>query len=158
MNDIHCWQTSHWCEEPQGQVAPPCPKCGAKLRHDDSRRYAELPGYSHPPWNAGWDGTCEQCHHRFELVLPSVAEDLRRYFGIERMVKVRPRNHPFRTAIDGGHVLSGVEIAVLEKQHGRPAEEKTIFLGMAELRRLVEALTQELVVCQDQFDWTCDWT
>jgi hypothetical protein len=55
-------------------------------------------------------------------------------------------------------VLSGVAITVIEKQDGQPVEEKTVFLGMGELKQLVDALTQELAVCQEQYDWTCDWT
>lgn len=161
MRHLHDWQTSFSYEEPKGQTAPVCPECGDKLRRDDSSRDAMFPGVAYPPWNAGWDGTCGSCNHRFEAIfsaLDALDEQVRQFFRIERTVKVRPCNRPFRTGIDDGHVLSGVEITVTEKQYSDSTGEQTVFLGMAELRYLFEALKGELAVCQEQFDWTCDWT
>jgi hypothetical protein len=97
---------------------------------------------------------CKQCDQRFELVLNSITN----FFRCERTVKIRPRSHPFQSCYDGGTVLSGVEITVIESQYRSPVRETTVFLWMAELQRLVNVLDDDLAIYKKQFDWTCDWT
>lgn len=87
-----------------------------------------------------------------------IPEEMRENFKYGRVVRVRPCNKPFVTFADEGHVLSGVEITVSNQEFCRPTEENTVFLGMAELLKLLEALEGELAVCKKQYDWTCDWT
>src|SRR5262245_9775856 len=91
------WETSQWYEGGgRGHSAPLCKHCGQRIRSDESPR-PKGPGTTNPPWNAGWDGTCEHCGVRYELVM-----DLAFHHSIGRAVHVRPANGYQRTCIDAG--------------------------------------------------------
>src|SRR5207237_941491 len=101
------WQTSQWYGAGDGQEAPLCPKCGQKIRDDASPRPGGI-GYANPSWNAGWDGRCEQCGFRFELVSAVTLPPAR------RSVQVRPAHRFLRTFVDEGTTLAGIEVSVVE--------------------------------------------
>lgn len=154
------WPTSTY-DQPVGITAPLCYKCGSKTRKDEDPRDPGFPGLSRPPWNAGWNRTCVNCGHRFELAYSTASKKLQHLYdliGVERKVGVRPANRRFRDGIDSGRMVSGIEIMVSEMQYGSSQEKKAIFLSMAEIRSLQVILTKELSICNDQVDWLCDWT
>lgn len=146
------WKISRWSDQGAGRNAPICPQCAGKVRNDDSPRRGGI-GYSNPPWNAGWDGVCEQCGYRFQLTF-----EQQLHLRVRRTVTIRPCNEPYQTFIDEGIVLSGVEITVTDNQYGAAPRETRIFLSMGELVRLVEALGGDLSVLMEQYDWSHDWT
>lgn len=159
------WPFSAWYRAGDGGDAPPCPRCGKPLRSADASRDVPLPGYCNPPWNAGWDGSCESCGARFELVVHTPLGK-----GVDRTATVRPASKPYRTFIDEGCVVSGVEVTVTESLGygewpperpgsvaGEPRTER-VFLSMAEIVGLARALEGHLSPYREQLDWTHDWT
>jgi hypothetical protein len=148
------WPLSSWRGEGSGTAAPPCPHCGKPVRSAEARRDRPLPGYANPPWNAGWDGTCEACGATFELVVRTPL-----HLDSRRTTTVRPASKAYRTFVDEGVVLSGVEIEVAGREFGenQPRTEK-LFLSMAEATRLADALKKSLRLYREQLDWSHDWT
>jgi serine/threonine protein kinase len=146
------WQISPWDGKGEGQEAPPCPRCGEKIRSGNSPRPARR-GSANPPWNAGWDGTCEQCGFTFGLEL-----EQRLHFHAHRTLRVQPRNDFHQTFYDEAIVLSGVEITVERQDAGREQTAQTVFLSMSELAALLDALKGDLSVFFAQYDWSEDWT
>lgn len=146
------WQISSWYGKGDGQEAPPCPRCGEKIRSDGSPRPARR-GIANPPWNAGWDGACEHCGYRFELTL-----EQQLHFHARRSLQVRARNDFHQTFFDEAIVLSGIEIAVDRQEAGQAETAQTVFLAMAEVAALMQALEGDLSVYLAQYDWSEDWT
>jgi hypothetical protein len=156
------WPFSPWHGAGVGGDAPLCPRCGDPVRSAQAPRETPFPGHSNPPWNAGWDGRCEACGACFELVLHTPL-----HFNVERTTTVRPANKPYRTFLDEGFVLSGVELTVTDRQvttggprcpPDEPVTTQTLFLSMAELMSLARALDDSLRLYLEQFDWAHDWT
>jgi hypothetical protein len=150
------WPYSSWLGNGAGDEAPQCAYCGEPVRLPGSERATPLPGHANPPWNAGWDGTCETCGSRFELVINTPL-----HFDARRTTTFRPASKPYRTFIDEGFVLSGVEVTVTDEQFapaGAQARTETLFLSMAEVARLAEALQGRLRIYLEQLDWSHDWT
>lgn len=147
------WQISSWYGDGAGQDAPRCPRCGEKVRADGGPRRA-VRGQANPPWNAGWDGACAHCGHRFELEL---GQQL--HFHAHRSVRIRARNDFHQTFYDEAIVLSGIEITVDRQAVGEPdSTPQTVFLSMGELAALLEALEGDLSIYLAQYDWSEDWT
>jgi len=71
---------------------------------------------------------------------------------------VRPANDFHQTFFDEAIVLSGVELAVQRQEAGKPATTQTLFLSMAELAALRDAIDDDLSACFAQYDWSEDWT
>ena len=143
------WQISRWEGKRVGSEAPLCPQCGHRIRQGNSPRpycYG-----SNPPWNAGWDGSCEHCLHRFDLRL----ETLRSEFGY-RSVQLRPQNLYYAIFYCQGVHLSGLEITVTSNQWEEPQERQTIFLAMGESAQLMRALEGAQSVWLQQYDWEKD--
>jgi len=90
----------------------------------------------------------------FELVVSTPL-----HFNAERTTTIRPASGPYRTFVDEGFVLSGVEVTVSDREFGHEHERtKTLFLSMAEVVAVANALNGELRLWRDQFDWAHDWT
>jgi hypothetical protein len=146
------WPLSPWAGSAEGVDAPACPRCDRPVRAAGAPRRSYM-GYAQPPWNAGWDGTCDACGHRFALVI-----DQPLHFHARRGVTVRPADRFLRVFIDEGLALCGVEITVTEQQHGSEPAEQTVFLAMSDVAALAEALRGELAVWLQMYDWSEDWT
>ncbi|MHB8658968.1 MAG: hypothetical protein ACYC91_13615 [Solirubrobacteraceae bacterium] len=142
------WPFSPWHGAGAGGDAPLCPDCGDPVRSAEAPRETRFPGCCNPPWNAGWDGCCEACGARFELVVHTPL-----HFNVERTTTVRPASKPYRTFVDEGFVLSGVELTVTERSFtiggvrcppDEPSTTQTLFLSMAEVVSLAQALDDNL--------------
>jgi hypothetical protein len=90
-----------------------------------------------------------------------------RFRAIATRRGTRPASKPYRTFIDEGFVLSGVELTVTERQlttggarcsPDEPFTTQTLFLSMADVVSLAQALDGNLCVYREQFDWAHDWT
>jgi hypothetical protein len=146
------WQISNWYGEGAGKTAPFCPKCGKRISPDGSQDVPHM-GYANPPWNASWDGSCQHCGFRFEL-----ASEQALHINFKRYFRVRPSNKFIQTFIDEAIVLSGIEVTISEDEVGGPSEGTTLFISMAELAQMMEALRKDLSVYFEQYDWSQDWT
>jgi hypothetical protein len=148
------WPFSAWYGDGAGATAPPCPRCGQPVRTEEAQRDRPLPGYANPPWNAGWNGDCEACGAAFELVIHTPL-----HIDVDRTTTVRPASRPYRTFIDEGFVLCGLEVTVAEREwRSNLPRTETLFLSMAELTQLADALQNSLKIYLDQLDWAHDWT
>jgi DNA-directed RNA polymerase subunit RPC12/RpoP len=144
---------SWWEEDSQGRVAPPCPKCGEKVRPDGAGSHNYM-GLACPPWNAGWDGRCAACGH--EIV---VKVEQQTGFRTKRVVQVLPAESFHEIFRDEGMVFGGVRIRVEETAYyPKETQVSEIFLSMGELMSLVRELEGPARVLQSQMDWSCDWT
>jgi hypothetical protein len=111
-------------------------------------------GICNPPWNAAWNGVCETCGHRFEVVCETRSDDAR-----TRILSVEPAQQSWPVWVDYVIVFAGVRITVRDEGlTGKDVREQSLFLRMPELLRLVEALKDELKVCLFQYDWDEDST
>ena len=146
------WPISRWHDGGSGQAAPQCRECGEAVRADDRDRRGYF-GYANPPWNAGWDGTCERCGHRYEL-----RSEHPLHLHVKRTLTVRPDEKFYRTFIDEGIVLSGIRLSVVDNQYGEEPQTHELFVSMGELAQLAQALQDKLAIYWEQYDWSEDWT
>lgn len=147
------WQCSG-CYKRGIETEPPiCPKCNKKVRKDNSPRPSIIFGNNNCiPWNSGWKGRCENCGFDFEINLTS-------FSGFSaRSLKITPRNKPYRYFLDEGYVFSGIEISTTDREVGKPADTKKVFLSMGELNQLLIALHKDFKIVLDQYDWSEDGT
>lgn len=148
------WPTkSWWQEDGAGLEAPPCPKCGEKLRPDGAGSHNHI-GQACPPWNAGWDGKCATCGHEM-----AVTVEQRTHMKTKRVVKIVPAESFHETFRDEGVVFAGVRILIEETAFGdKEPRMSELFLSMGEMAAVGRALEGPLRALQSQMDWTCDWT
>ena len=146
-----------WCscyvESPKGQTPPNCPFCHHPVRKTPIEKKPCFYTYGALPWNAGWDGTCDNCGHRFET---------KHYYNMglcTRKASFRPSVIARQTLHDGATVFRGVEIVIEEKNlYGKEPTPTKFKLTLDELETLIASLKGELSICYEQYSWNEDWT
>lgn len=134
---------------------PQCPHCGEPIRKSlpsiDWPIVGAIEGsaYDHKiPWNYGWDGICENCHHDFNIKMVQKLNE--NSFKRETSIRVTARLIPIH--LDTLLGLSGV---VIEQQNSTDGEIK-MFLSTNELRFILNALKHSPII--EQWDWREDRT
>lgn len=157
-DDDKRWSDSQTQAPIEIKTAPDCPFCHQSVRSSWEKRKPIYYTYQDSlPWNAGWDGTCDSCGHKFEL---KQLDKPWLWYATKREITVRPAVMPYQTLPDGLFVRRGVEISVVhENTRDREPRQTKVFLTMNELKAIYAALNNdELSICHQQYGWDEDWT